>query len=94
MPAVQTSYAAAQPPAYLGMVANGEWVTNVISRIVDPAAAGPINFGDPCCRARPSSSCSRPMATPARSAASRSATRRCRPATTTSSWPPTRIAGC
>ncbi len=47
MPAVQTSYSNTQPPAYVGMVANGEWVTNVISRIVDPASAAPINFGDP-----------------------------------------------
>ncbi len=47
MPAVQTTYSATQPAAYLGMVANGEWVTNVISRIVDPASATPINFGDP-----------------------------------------------
>ncbi|UDL93968.1 DUF2190 domain-containing protein [Lichenihabitans sp. PAMC28606] len=46
MPAVQTAYSNAQAPAYLGMVANGEWVTNVISRIVDPASATPINFGD------------------------------------------------
>ena len=46
MPAVQTSYSATQPPAYLGMVANGEWVTNVISRIVDPASAVAVNFGD------------------------------------------------
>lgn len=47
MPAVQTTYSATQPAAYLGMVANGEWVTNVISRIVDPASATPVNFGDP-----------------------------------------------
>ena len=47
MPAVQTSYPPPRPPAYPGMVANGEWVTNVISRIVDPATANPINFGDP-----------------------------------------------
>jgi hypothetical protein len=47
MPAVQTTYSAALAPAYLGMVANGEWVTNVISRIVDPASAIAVNFGDP-----------------------------------------------
>lgn len=47
MPAVQTSYATFQAPGYLGMVANGEWVTNVISRIVDPAAAVPVAPGDP-----------------------------------------------
>ena len=46
MPAVQTSYSSTQAAAYLGMVANGEWVTNVISRIVDPASATPVNFGD------------------------------------------------
>ncbi len=46
MPAVQTSYSNTMSPAYLGMVANGEWVTNVISRIVDPASAVAINFGD------------------------------------------------
>ncbi len=46
MPAVQTTYSATQSPAYLGMVANGEWVTNVISRIVDPASAVAVNFGD------------------------------------------------
>jgi hypothetical protein len=46
MPAVQTTYSATQNPAYLGMVANGEWVTNVISRIVDPASATAVNFGD------------------------------------------------
>ena len=47
MPAVQTTYSATLAPAYLGMVANGEWVTNVISRIVDPASTTPVNFGDP-----------------------------------------------
>ena len=47
MPAVQTSYPMFQSPAYLGMMANGEWVTNVISRVVDPAATVPVNFGDP-----------------------------------------------
>jgi hypothetical protein len=47
MPAVQTSYSSTLASAYIGMVANGEWVTNVISRIVDPASATPINFGDP-----------------------------------------------
>ena len=47
MPAVQTTYPATQAPAFLGMVANGEWVTNVISRIVDPAASSAISFGDP-----------------------------------------------
>ncbi len=47
MPAVQTTYPLFQSPAFLGMLANGEWVTNVISRIVDPAAAVAVNFGDP-----------------------------------------------
>ncbi len=47
MPAVQTSYPTFQSAGYLGMVANGEWVTNIVSRIVDPAAAVPVNFGDP-----------------------------------------------
>ena len=46
MPAVQTSYSPTLAPAYLGMVANGEWVTNVISRIIDPASAVAVNFGD------------------------------------------------
>ena len=47
MPAVQTSYGAFQPAASLGMMANGEWVTNVISRIVDPAATVAVAPGDP-----------------------------------------------
>ncbi len=47
MPAVQTSYAATMSAAYLGMIANGEWATNIISRVVDTATAQPINFGDP-----------------------------------------------
>ena len=47
MPAVQTSYATNLTPGTLGMVADGEWVTNVISRIVDPAATVAVNFGDP-----------------------------------------------
>ena len=47
MPAVQTTYPTTMAAASLGMVANGEWVTNVISRIVDPASAIPVNFGDP-----------------------------------------------
>ena len=47
MPAVQTTYSNAIGAAYLGMVANGEWITNIISRIVDPAATVPVNFGDP-----------------------------------------------
>jgi hypothetical protein len=47
MPAVQTTYTANQAAAFLGMVAAGEWVTNVISRIVDPASATAVNFGDP-----------------------------------------------
>ena len=47
MPAVQTSYPTTLAPAYPGMVANGEWVTNVVSRIVDPASVTPVNFGDP-----------------------------------------------
>ena len=47
MPAVQTTFAASQPAGYLGMIADGEQVTNVISRIVDPATTNPIAFGDP-----------------------------------------------
>ncbi len=47
MPAVQSTYGATLAPGLPGLVANGEWVTNVISRIADPAAAVPINFGDP-----------------------------------------------
>ena len=47
MPAVQTSYANTLAPGALGLVADGEWVTNVISRVVDPAAAVPVAFGDP-----------------------------------------------
>ena len=47
MPAVQSSYPAFQPPAFLGMIANGERVTNIVSRIVDPAAAVPVLPGDP-----------------------------------------------
>ena len=46
MPAVQTTYPATQAPGYAGQVAIGEWVTNVISRIVDPASAVAVNFGD------------------------------------------------
>lgn len=47
MPAVQTTYANFVPAACLGMVANGEWVTNIVSRIVDPAATAAVAFGDP-----------------------------------------------
>ena len=47
MPAVQTSYANAQAPGYAGMVANGEWVTNIVSRVVDPAASVAVAPGDP-----------------------------------------------
>lgn len=47
MPAVQSAYANFAGAAYLGMMANGEWVTNIISRIVDPAASVAITFGDP-----------------------------------------------
>ncbi len=46
MPAVQSTYPSTHAAAFVGMVANGEWVTNVISRIVDPASATAINFGD------------------------------------------------
>ena len=47
MPAVQTNYSNFQPPGTLGMVANAEWATNVISRVVDPAAAASVAPGDP-----------------------------------------------
>jgi hypothetical protein len=47
MPAVQTTYSNFANPSFLGMIANGEWLTNIISRIVDPSAAVAINFGDP-----------------------------------------------
>ena len=47
MPAVQSSYPNFRGAGYAGMIANGEWVTNVISRVVDPAAALAVNFGDP-----------------------------------------------
>ena len=47
MPAVQTSYPNTQSAGYRGMVANGEWATNVISRIVDPAATAAVAPGDP-----------------------------------------------
>jgi hypothetical protein len=47
MPAVQTSYNNFQSPGYLGMVANGEWVTNIVSRVVDPAATAAVAPGDP-----------------------------------------------
>lgn len=47
MPAVQTTYPNFQAPGYLGMMANGEWNTNVISRVVDPAAAVAVAPGDP-----------------------------------------------
>ena len=47
MPAVQTTYPTFHPAGALGRMANGEWLTNVISRIVDPAAANPVAPGDP-----------------------------------------------
>lgn len=47
MPAVQTSFSATLTAGAPGMIADGEQVTNVISRIVDPATANPINFGEP-----------------------------------------------
>ncbi len=47
MPAVQTSYSNFQSPGYLGMLANGEWVTNIVSRVVDPAATVAVAPGDP-----------------------------------------------
>ena len=47
MPAVQTSYPNFRGAGFAGMIANGEWVTNIISRVVDPAAALAVNFGDP-----------------------------------------------
>jgi len=47
MPPVQTSYGNFQLPGYLGMVANGEWVTNIVSRVVDPAATVAVAPGDP-----------------------------------------------
>ncbi len=47
MPAVQTIYPNFIAPGTLGMIANGEWVTNIVSRIVDPAATLAVNFGDP-----------------------------------------------
>ncbi len=46
MPAVQTAYSATLPPGTPGLVANGEWVTNIVSRILDPAATLAINFGE------------------------------------------------
>ncbi len=47
MPAVQTNFSATLTAGAPGMVADGEQVTNIISRIVDPATANPINFGEP-----------------------------------------------
>ena len=47
MPAVQTTFSANQAAGYPGMIADGEQITNVISRVVDPASANPINFGEP-----------------------------------------------
>ena len=47
MPAVQTAYPATLAAGTLGMIANGEWFTNIISRVVDPTAPAPVNFGDP-----------------------------------------------
>ncbi len=46
MPAVQTTYSNFIGAAYLGMIANGEWATNIISRVVDPAATVAVGFGD------------------------------------------------
>ncbi len=46
MPAVQSSYSATLTPGAPGLVANGEWVTNVISRVLDPAATTAVNFGE------------------------------------------------
>ena len=68
---------------YPGMIANGEWVTNIISRIVDPAARPPIASAIPCCRALPSSWSSRPTAARAFFGVSPSGTPRCRPAPAT-----------
>ncbi|MCW6510975.1 structural cement protein Gp24 [Lichenifustis flavocetrariae] len=47
MPAVQSTFSSNQAAAFLGQIADGEQVTNVISRVVDPATANPISFGDP-----------------------------------------------
>ena len=47
MPAVQTTYSATHASGYPGMIADGEQVTNVISRIVDPNTVNSIAFGDP-----------------------------------------------
>ena len=47
MPAVQTNFAATHAPAFLGQIADGEQVTNVISRTIDQASANPVAFGDP-----------------------------------------------
>lgn len=47
MPAVQSAYPATHAAGYPGMIADGEQVTNVISRVVDQASANPINFGEP-----------------------------------------------
>jgi hypothetical protein len=47
MPAVQTTFPANIAAGFPGMIADGEQVTNIISRIVDPNTANPINFGEP-----------------------------------------------
>jgi hypothetical protein len=47
MPAVQSTFSATIPAGYPGMIADGEQVTNVISRVVDQGSANPVNFGDP-----------------------------------------------
>ena len=47
MPAVQTIFSANQAAGLPGMIADGEQITNVISRVVDQATANPINFGEP-----------------------------------------------
>ena len=47
MPPVQTAFTATQAPAFLGQIADGEQVTNVISRTIDQASANPVSFGDP-----------------------------------------------
>jgi hypothetical protein len=47
MPTVQTSFSANMAAAFPGQIADGEQATNVISRVVDPASANPVNFGEP-----------------------------------------------
>ena len=69
MPAVQTTFSATMAAGYPGMIADGEQVTNVISRVVDQASANPS------------------MVAPARIAALRCVTRRCRRALAINTWP-------